>query len=149
MSISPLYWERVPLEEMNAEQWELLCDGCGKCCLVKLEDEETNKVHYTNVACQLLDLEKGRCSDYKNRSSRIPDCVHLDRERIDSFHWLPSTCAYKLLADSRPLPSWHPLITGDRRRMNHLRIPITHYAISENTLTEQDDIQDYLTNDVS
>ena len=145
MPLSPLFWERIPLEEMNTEQWESLCDGCGKCCLVKLEDDETNKVHYTNVACRLIDLKKGGCRDYENRTTHVPECIQLDRERIDSLQWLPSSCAYKLLANDQPLPNWHPLVSGDRLRINHLRIPITYYAISESTLSEHDDLQDYLT----
>jgi len=106
------YWHTVPLERMTREQWESLCDGCGKCCLHKFEDEDTGEIHYTNVACFLLDLDTCRCKDYENRSRRVHDCVSLSPESVADPFWLPSTCAYRRIVERNELPDWHPLISG-------------------------------------
>ncbi len=98
---------------MTPAQWESLCDGCGKCCLEKLEDEDTGRIHYTNVACKLLDRDSCRCSDYANRAKVVSTCITLSPAVLEKPEWLPSTCAYRLVAEKRPLPDWHPLITGD------------------------------------
>lgn len=98
---------------MTPAQWESLCDGCAKCCLNKFEDEDTGEIHYSNVACFLLDHASGRCQDYSNRSTRVPDCVTLTLETLATPGWLPQTCAYRLLAEGRSLPKWHPLVSGD------------------------------------
>ena len=107
------FWETRSLTEMTAEQWETLCDGCGKCCLEKFEDEDSGRIVYSRVACQLLDLETCRCREYDNRARLMPDCVTLATEVLEHPAWLPETCAYRLLAEGRPLPAWHPLISGD------------------------------------
>ena len=109
------FWQRKKLTQMSAEEWESLCDGCTKCCLYRLEDEETRAVYFTNVHCRMLDTETGRCLDYANRSVRVPDCVTITPSVLKDPYWLPSTCAYRRVAEGRPLPAWHPLITGDRR----------------------------------
>jgi uncharacterized cysteine cluster protein YcgN (CxxCxxCC family) len=109
----PPFWESTPPADMTRAQWESLCDGCAKCCLNKFEDEDTGEIHYSNVACFLLDHDTGRCTDYPNRSTRVPDCVTLTLETLRNPGWLPQTCAYRRLAEGRPLPAWHPLITGD------------------------------------
>ena len=98
---------------MSLTEWEALCDGCGKCCLHKLEDVDDGGLHYTNVACHLLDLETGCCTRYAQRSRWVPDCVRLSPSNISEFKWLPSTCAYRLLAEGKDLPRWHPLLSGD------------------------------------
>jgi len=108
------FWETTPLAAMTRDQWESLCDGCGKCCLEKFEDEDSGDIIYSRVACALLDLETCRCSDYANRSRRMPDCVTLVPAVLEQSKWLPETCAYRRLAEGQPLPSWHPLITGDQ-----------------------------------
>jgi uncharacterized cysteine cluster protein YcgN (CxxCxxCC family) len=108
------FWETTPLEHMDRDQWESLCDGCAKCCLQKLEDADTREIYYTNVVCRLLDLQSCRCTDYPNRSQRIPSCVTLTLRDLDDPYWLPSTCAYRRLAEGLPLPRWHPLLSGDR-----------------------------------
>ncbi len=107
------FWETITLAEMSPGQWESLCDGCAKCCLEKFEDKRTRQIEYTNVACRLLDLDSARCCDYANRSQRVPDCITLTISVLRDPYWLPETCAYRLLAEHKPLPQWHPLITGD------------------------------------
>jgi uncharacterized cysteine cluster protein YcgN (CxxCxxCC family) len=98
---------------MNSQEWESLCDGCAKCCLYRLEDEETRAVYFTNVHCRLLDANSGRCTDYPNRSSRVADCVTITPAVLRDPYWLPTTCAYRLLAEGRDLPAWHPLLSGE------------------------------------
>lgn len=98
---------------MTPEEWESLCDGCGLCCLVKLEDEETGEVRYTDVSCTLFDAGACRCRDYANRSAQMPDCLRLTPQNVRRLSWLPSTCAYRLVAERRDLPWWHPLVSGD------------------------------------
>jgi len=107
------FWKTLPLAQMNREQWESLCDGCAKCCMQKLEDVDTREIIFTNVVCDLLDLETCRCTDYPNRSVRVPTCVTLAVSDLEDPYWLPSTCAYRLLAEGEELPDWHPLVTGD------------------------------------
>jgi uncharacterized cysteine cluster protein YcgN (CxxCxxCC family) len=107
------FWRRQPLDQMTPDQWESLCDGCAKCCLYRLEDEATREIHFTNVYCRLLDAETARCTDYQNRSARVPDCVTITPAVLRDPYWLPKTCAYRLLAEGRDLPAWHPLVSGD------------------------------------
>ncbi|MDD3518382.1 MAG: YcgN family cysteine cluster protein [Chromatiales bacterium] len=107
------FWESTSLRELTSEQWESLCDGCGKCCLHKLRDEDTEVVYFTRVACEMLDVESCRCSDYASRFARMEDCIQLTPDELLRCDWLPATCAYRLLAEGKPLPEWHPLLTGD------------------------------------
>jgi uncharacterized cysteine cluster protein YcgN (CxxCxxCC family) len=107
------FWETTRLEDMSPEQWERLCDGCGKCCLNKYEDEDTGAMHYTNVACRLLDHLSCRCTDYANRAALVADCISLAPEHLREPAWLPETCAYRRVAEGRPLPPWHHLRCGD------------------------------------
>lgn len=107
------FWETTKLGDMTPEQWESLCDGCAKCCLEKFEEEETGRIVYSQVACTLLDLGTCRCRDYANRAAKVPDCVTLTPAELAQPQWLPETCAYRRLAEGRPLPLWHPLLTGD------------------------------------
>ncbi len=107
------FWQTIPLAEMSREQWESLCDGCAKCCMQKLEDTDTREIIYTNVVCRLLDLDTCLCMDYFNRSRCVPTCVTLGMDDLKDPYWLPSTCTYRLLAESKPLPDWHPLVRGD------------------------------------
>ncbi len=111
-SISP-DWLDKPLSELTEVQWESLCDGCGKCCMAKLQDEETDKIYYTNVACRLFDEQKCQCTDYQHRTREVPECISLSLERAHEFSWLPKTCAYRLRFELKPLPEWHPLVTGN------------------------------------
>jgi len=106
------YWKTKPLQRMNVEEWEALCDGCGICCLYKLEDEDTGEIFYTNVACRLLDPATCQCTDYPRRSERMPTCVQLNPGMLSEIHWLPRTCAYRRALQGEDLQTWHPLISG-------------------------------------
>ena len=106
------FWEK-PLADLTRAQWERLCDGCGRCCLVKMEDEDTAAVYHTSVACKLLDRDSCQCGDYPHRRKHVPDCVRLTLPKLEKIRWLPPTCAYVLRLADKPLPPWHPLLTGD------------------------------------
>ncbi|MDE2239935.1 MAG: YcgN family cysteine cluster protein [Rhodospirillales bacterium] len=106
------FWRTKTLAQMSRAEWESLCDGCGRCCLHKLRDDDTGEVEFTNVACRLLDTETARCRDYANRKSRVPDCVKLTPKRLEKVDWLPPSCAYRLLHEGKDLPPWHPLRSG-------------------------------------
>ncbi len=129
--MSPPFWETTSLAELDATQWEALCDGCGKCCLNKLIDEETDELVFTNVACDLLNLKSCQCSDYANRFRKVPDCIQLTAGQIAEFAWLPDTCGYRRLAEGRPLPDWHPLLTGSRSAMHAAGQSVRGKAIPE------------------
>ncbi|MGQ3671497.1 YcgN family cysteine cluster protein [Xanthobacter sp. TB0136] len=106
------FWRTTPLAAMSAEQWESLCDQCGRCCLVKLEDEDSGQIAYTDVACRLFDMDTCRCADYPNRSQTVPECVRLTPEVVETLSWLPPTCGYRLIREGKDLPFWHPLVSG-------------------------------------
>jgi uncharacterized protein len=125
-----LFWER-PLESLSRDQWEALCDGCGQCCLHKLEDEDTGEVHFTNVACRLLDTATARCKDYRHRRAFVPDCLRLTPRIAAQVAWLPATCAYRLRANGEPLPDWHYLISGDRDAVHLAGASMIGKAVSE------------------
>jgi len=124
------FWDK-PLASLNREQWEALCDGCGKCCLHKLEDDETGDVWRTNVACRLLDLTTARCGDYRHRKALVPDCLRLTPKLVEQVPWLPETCAYRLRGDGLPLPEWHYLECGDRAAVHRAGQSVVGRAISE------------------
>ena len=107
------FWETKPLSALTRAEWESLCDGCAKCCLHRFEDTESREIQFTNVCCRYLDQDSCRCTDYPRRSVNVPDCVTITLEVLQQPYWLPATCAYRLLAEGRPLPDWHPLISGD------------------------------------
>ncbi|MGI1677529.1 MAG: YcgN family cysteine cluster protein [Cellvibrionaceae bacterium] len=123
---------------MTPSEWESLCDGCAKCCLHKLEDEDTGKVFYTNVACEYLDLEQCRCNDYEKRNELVPDCIALKPSDVTNFNWLPHTCAYRLVSENKPLPEWHHLISGSNDEIHTQKKSIKGRAISEKDVSEED-----------
>lgn len=112
------FWVHKSLHEMTDSEWESLCDGCGKCCLQKFIDDETNEIYYTRIACVMLDENTCNCKDYANRFKHVDDCLKLSRELVDQFYWLPETCSYRLLSEGKSLPKWHPLITGSKKAMH-------------------------------
>ena len=124
------FWQ-APLETLDRGQWEALCDGCGKCCLHKVEDEDTGRIYPTNVACKLLDVETALCSNYKHRRAFVPDCLRLTQGKIGDFEWLPSTCAYVLRDAGEPLPDWHYLVSGDRNSVHAAGMSVKGRALSE------------------
>jgi len=134
----PPFWRRKTLNQMTREEWESLCDGCGRCCLVKLEDEDSGRIHFTDLACKLFDAGTCRCSDYENRTTRVSDCVKLTPQNIGDLNWLPPTCAYRLVAAGRPLPWWHPLVSGDPQTVIEAGISVKGKVISEEGFGEDD-----------
>ncbi len=133
------FWQQKRLSQMSHQEWESLCDGCGRCCLHKLEDDDDGRMYYTRASCELLDIKTCRCSDYQNREQLMPDCIQLSVDQAEYFDWLPQTCAYRLLAEGEPLPEWHPLITGDKDSVVKAGVSVTNIAKSE---TEVDDLRE-------
>jgi uncharacterized protein len=130
------YWQEKSLDEMSRREWEGLCDGCARCCLVKLEDEDTQEIHYTDVGCTLLDGATCKCRDYKNRQKKVEDCVRLTPESVRDLNWLPTTCAYRLLSEGKDLPDWHPLVSGDAESVHRAGISVRkRISASEDDLT--------------
>lgn len=135
------FWKEKSLKDMSLDEWESLCDGCGKCCLHKLEDEDTAEVCYTNVACRLMDSQTCQCTQYQMRTFLVPDCVELLPQNLDNLHWLPSSCSYRLLRDGLELPDWHPLVTGDAQSTAKTGHSIAGRFISEDNA---DDLEDHI-----
>ena len=138
MSAGEPFWRRKPLGEMSRREWESLCDGCGKCCLVKLEDEDTGEIETTDVACRLLDIGTCRCTDYGHRKRRVPDCVRLTPDNIGALRWMPSTCAYRLLAEGGDLFDWHPLVSGDPETVHRAGVSLRGRVVSERRVRDED-----------
>ena len=142
--LRPQFWQDVALDDMSAAEWEALCDGCGKCCLNKLEDEDTGEVDLTRVACRLLDTQTCQCKHYATRRDYVPECIQLTPKTIDDhLYWLPQTCAYRLLHLGLPLPDWHPLLTGESASVVRAGVSIAGIAISED-LVDEDDWDDHI-----
>jgi uncharacterized cysteine cluster protein YcgN (CxxCxxCC family) len=141
---TPRFWEKKPLEKLSEAEWEALCDGCGKCCLNKLEDEDSGEVALTRVACRLLDDQTCRCAHYENRHQFIPECIVLRPDNLDTHaYWMPQTCAYRLLWQGKPLPGWHPLITGDPNSVHNAGVSVQDMTVSEFD-TPEEDWEDYI-----
>ncbi len=137
------FWQTKTLEQMTAQEWESLCDGCGLCCLIRFEDEVTGEVIPTRVACKLLDQHLCRCKDYVNRKAHVPDCIKLTPWNIEALAWMPPSCAYRRLHEGRGLPDWHPLITGDPDSVHQAGVSIRDQTISEETLADPEDALDF------
>jgi uncharacterized cysteine cluster protein YcgN (CxxCxxCC family) len=133
------FWRHKSLQDLSQGEWESLCDGCAKCCLEKLEDVETGEISYTNVACRLLDCEACRCTNYVKRQRFVPDCVLLTPKNIEQLHWMPTTCAYRLISEGKDLPSWHPLKTGDPDSVHRAGISVRGRVVSEQDAGELED----------
>ena len=125
------FWRSKSLAEMTPAEWESLCDRCGRCCLHKLEDEESGEIYYTNIVCCLLDLETGRCTRYSERSRLVPDCLALSTENIPHLQFMPASCAYRLIAEGADLPEWHPLRSGDPDSVFDAGISVRGWAIPD------------------
>lgn len=144
MSLRPRFWEDVPLSQMTPEEWEALCDGCGKCCLNKLEDADTGEVFFTRIACRLFDDASCQCANYAIRKSIVPECVVLKPETLDDIsYWMPHSCAYRRLNEGRKLAKWHPLISGDPNSVHRAGISVKNRTVSE-TQVPEDDWEDYI-----
>lgn len=135
------FWETKRLEDMSSVEWEALCDGCGLCCLHKLEDFDSGEVFYTDVACRMLDLDRCRCRRYARRHTLVPDCVKLDAAQLEHLKWMPASCAYRLLYEDKPLPSWHPLVSGDPDSVHAAGVSVRGRAVPEHSVS-LDDLQD-------
>ena len=137
------FWNTKELSELSTEEWESLCDGCGRCCLQKLEDSDTGQLFYTNLACRLLDQNTCRCRDYPRRLQRVSGCIELRPTAKEQFSWLPHSCAYRRLAERRPLPGWHPLLSGTPESVRDAGISVAGNTVCE-TGVSPDDIEDYI-----
>ena len=137
------FWERKSLAEMTRVEWESLCDGCGLCCLVRLEDEATGEVMPTRVHCRLFDSQACRCTDYDHRKHYVPDCIKLTPHNIDALDWMPKSCAYRRLHEGKTLPRWHPLITGDPESVHRAGVSVRGQTISEMALEDPEDAVEF------
>ena len=143
-NLRPKFWETIDLVDMTRDEWEALCDGCGKCCLLKLEDDDGGDVHYTNIACRLFDDKTCRCGNYALRKQLVAGCVVLTPENIErNAHWMPSTCAYRIIEEGNTLPDWHPLISGDPQSVMMAGISMHGITIAEYEVNE-DDLEDHI-----
>lgn len=143
MPRQPPFWESKPLEAMSRKEWESLCDGCGLCCLVRLEDEDTGRIMPTRVHCKLFDPENCRCTDYPNRQAHVPDCIQLTPGNIANLPWMPKSCAYRRVHEGRGLAWWHPLVSGDPETVHSAGVSIRRQTISEDSLANPEDAADF------
>jgi len=137
------FWETIPLSEMNAEQWESLCDGCAQCCLVKLEDAENGEIFYTDVACYLLDQDTCSCGDYQQRCVLVPDCVKLTPDKLEGLSWMPDDCAYRRLSEGRGLAWWHPLVSGSAETVHESGASVRGKIVYE-TEVDSEKLEDHI-----
>ena len=133
------FWETKSLAQMSQREWESLCDGCARCCMIKLQDEDTDEVHYTSIVCTLLDQGSCQCTAYSQRHARVKNCVVLTIDRISDFNWLPKSCAYRTLAEGRPLEWWHPLVSGSAQTVHQAEISVQGKVIAESEVDEADE----------
>ena len=133
------FWQTKRLDQMNDDEWESLCDGCGQCCLNKLQDADTDEIYFTNVACNQLNIKTCQCRNYERRFEYEEDCIKLTRENLTQFNWLPRTCAYRLLGEGKALPAWHPLLSGSKSAMHAQRISVRYIAVRESEVRDWED----------
>jgi uncharacterized cysteine cluster protein YcgN (CxxCxxCC family) len=138
------FWKTKTPSEMTTEEWESLCDSCGLCCLHKLENEESGDIYFTSIACRLIDMETCRCTRYAERTKIIPDCLDLRKLDLTLYHWLPASCAYRLLHEGKDLPEWHPLLSKNANSVDEAGISIRHYARKESPDDDLDDLEDFI-----
>ena len=144
-----MFWNEKTLQEMTDDEWEKLCDGCGRCCVWKFEDEDSAEILYTDIRCRMFNPNSCRCTDYANRSTLISDCVDIRKLTEQQFRWLPDTCAYRLLHEGKELPDWHPLISGDADSVHEAGISLRHKTISSEGIDEEDIIRHIIDPDES
>ncbi|MDF1779043.1 MAG: YcgN family cysteine cluster protein [Rhizobiaceae bacterium] len=132
------FWKTTSLEDMTQQQWESLCDGCGRCCLNKLEDWDTGEIAWTNVACRLLDSSSCRCGDYENRQAKVPECISLTPDAVRAIAWLPPSCGYRLVAEGRDLYWWHPLISLDPQTVHQAGVSVRDRTVPEDGMEPED-----------
>lgn len=140
------FWEQKTLDEMTRPEWESLCDGCRRCCLVKIEDEDSGDIHLTRLSCRLLDVGSCRCSDYPNRHREVPDCIAIDPDRVRNLSWLPPTCGYRLIEERQGLRWWHPLVSGNPETVHQAGISVRTWALNE-ARVKVENIHRYIIND--
>ena len=148
MTAQKPFWQYKSLRQMTVPEWESLCDGCGLCCLIRFEDEETGDIIPTRVSCKLFDGAACRCSDYENRKASVPDCIKLTPYNIEGLEWMPPSCAYRRLHEGKELPSWHPLLTGDPESVHRAGVSVRGQTISETVLADPEDALDYPADDL-
>jgi uncharacterized cysteine cluster protein YcgN (CxxCxxCC family) len=141
------FWKEKSLEKLNHVEWESLCDGCGKCCSHKFIDEDTDKLYFTSITCELFDPEKCQCSDYKNRISKVSACLKISTKSPEVFQWLPKTCAYSLINQGLDLPDWHHLVSGDKDLIHQEGHSVRGKVIFESDLDEGEEIEDFIISD--
>jgi uncharacterized cysteine cluster protein YcgN (CxxCxxCC family) len=137
------FWETKTLEQMTAQEWESLCDGCGRCCLVRFEDEDTGEIIPTRVACRLLDTQSCACTNYRHRRRYVPDCIKLTPNKIEDLTWMPNSCAYRRLYEGRGLASWHPLCSGDPESVHRAGVSVRGRVLSETAFADVEDAIDF------
>lgn len=147
MSAVQPFWKTKSLQEMSSSEWESLCDGCGKCCLQKLEDEDSGEVYYTRVVCQYM-TDDCRCSQYSRRQQLVPNCVWLTPRDVDQFFWLPQSCAYRLVAEGKDLPTWHPLVAADADLIHRERASVRHWDLVRDNLVPEEEWEEFIIDNV-
>lgn len=141
---NPPFWKTKSLAQMSTAEWESLCDGCGKCCCIRMEDEDNGKIYVTNVSCKLFDSATCRCVDYEDRRKTVPDCVQVTPGNVAGLKWMPQTCSYRLLSEGKPLPEYHHLITGDRNSIHDAGMSVQNAVIPEGEIEDEDDLPGYI-----
>lgn len=140
------FWELKELSDMTKAEWEALCDGCGRCCLLKLEDDDTSEIYLTRLSCRLLDIGTCRCTNYEKRHELVDDCLTIDQEKVKTLSWLPKTCAYRRLSEGRGLAWWHPLVSGDPMTVHQAGISVRGWARPETT-ARVEELERYIIDD--